>query len=89
MDEVLNIACDYYNFSPKSQGQESSFFLMFGRYVYIPTLANLQLPKLRYLGDSSTLHFLEMLREMYMLTAVNLKKMRETDIPKTLTKDIP
>ena len=48
-DEVLNIAVAAY-FS-NGQSQESAFFLMFGRNVYIPTLANLLHPKLRYLGD--------------------------------------
>ena len=50
---------------------------MFGRDVYIPYLANLLQPKLRYLGDKMSLLSIEMLREAYMLVAVNLKRTRQ------------
>ena len=41
---------------------------MFGKDVYIPTLANLLKPTLRYSGDKTSLLSLEMLGEAYMLT---------------------
>ena len=57
-----------------SQSQEPGFLPMFGRDLYIPTLANLWQPELRYLGDKSSLPSLEMLWEAYILAAINLKK---------------
>ena len=45
-DEVVNITCAAYNFLPNSQSHESAFFLMFGRDVYIHSIANLLQPKL-------------------------------------------
>ena len=74
MDKVLNIVCTIYNFFSNIQSQESSFFLMFGRYVYLPTQANLLQSKLRYIADASALLSVEMLRKAYTLLAVNLKK---------------
>ena len=41
-------------------------FFMFGRVVYIPTLANLLQPKSTYLGDESSLVSLEMQMVAYM-----------------------
>ena len=45
-DEVLTIACAAYNFFSNGQSQESTFFFMFGKDIYIPILANLLQPKL-------------------------------------------
>ena len=81
-DEVLNIACTYCNSFPNDQSQESGFFLMFWRDAYIPMLANLLQPKLRYLGDKSSLLSIEMLRETYMLVAVNIKRARDRQLSK-------
>ena len=47
---------------------------MLRRDVYTPTVANLLQPKLRYLGDKSSLLSMEMLKEVYVLAAVNLKR---------------
>ena len=77
-DEVLNIAYTTYNFLLNGQNQESAFFLMFDRDVFIPTLANLLQPKFRYLGKKSSLLSIEMLREVYMLAGINSKRMRQT-----------
>ena len=52
-------------------------FLMFGRNVYILTLANLLQPKLLYLGDKSSLLSIDMLREAYMMEAINPKRARD------------
>ena len=87
-DEIVTIASAAYNIFPNSQGQGSSFFLMFGRHVYISTLANLLQPKLRYLGDASALLSVEMLWEVYRLAAVNVKKERDRQ-PIKVIKEIP
>ena len=50
---------------------------MFGRDVYILILASLLLPKLKYLGNKSSLLFVEMLQEAYMLAVMNLKAARD------------
>ena len=49
---------------------------MFGRDVFIPTLPNLLQHKLRYLGGKSSL-LCKMLRGVFMLAAINLKRARE------------
>ena len=74
-------------FFSNSQSQEPGFFLMFERNVYIPTFANLLEPKLRYMGNKSKLHSLEMLKEAYTLVAVNFKKARDWQ-PNKVTKEI-
>ena len=51
-------------------------------------LANLLQPKLRYVGDKSSLFSVEMLREAYMLTAVYLGRARDKQ-PSKMTKEIP
>ena len=61
---------------------------MFGKDVYIPTLANILQPKLRYLGDKHSLFCIEMLREAYMLAAINVKRARDRQPSKKL-KEIP
>ena len=76
-DGVLNTSCAAHNFFPNGQSQESPFFFMFGRDVYIHTLANLLQPKWRFLGQNSSLLSIEMLREVYMLAAINSKGIRE------------
>ena len=53
---------------------------MSSRDIYIPTLTNLIQPKLRYLGDKPSLLSIVMLREAYILEAINLKG-HETDNP--------
>ena len=50
---------------------------MFDRYVYILILVNMAQPKLRYLGVTSSLLSLELLREAYMMAAVYLKKAQD------------
>ena len=60
-DEVLTIACAAYNFFSNGQSQESTFFFMFGKDLYIPILANLLQPTLQYLGDRASLLSVEML----------------------------
>ena len=47
---------------------------MFGRDVYIPILANVLQPKLRYVDDTSSMLSLEMLTEAYMMAAINFTK---------------
>ena len=57
--------------------QESAFFFMFGRDVYIPTIANPLQPKLRNLGEMSSLLSIEMLREACILAEKNFKRVRD------------
>ena len=61
-DEAVHIACAAFNFFPNGQSHELAFSLVFGRDVYIPTLANLLQPKLYYLGCMSSLLSIEMLK---------------------------
>ena len=61
---------------------------MFGRDMYIPPIAHLLQPKLRYLEDKSSLLSVEMLREAYMLAAINLKRVRDRQLMKR-RKEIP
>ena len=57
-----------------ARARSQHFFLLFGRDMYIPTLANLLQPILQYLGEKSSLLLIEMLREVFMLAVRNLKK---------------
>ena len=61
---------------------------MFLRAVYVPSLANLLQLKLRYLGDKSSLPFVEMLREFNVQATINLKSGRDRQ-PGKGTKEIP
>ena len=54
----------------------------------LPTSANLLQPKLLYIGDKSSLLSMEVLREAYMLAAINLKRARDKQHIKK-TKDTP
>ena len=73
-DEVTNIACVAYNFFHNAQSHEPSFFLMYDRYVYIPTLVNVLQSTFRYLSDTPSMLVLEILREAYMMAAINYLK---------------
>ena len=83
-DEVFNIPHATYNFFPNSQSQESAFFLMFCRDIYIPTLADLPQPELGYL-DKSSLLSIEVLREAHMSEAINFKMAGDRQ-PSKITK---
>ena len=78
-DEVLSITCTAYIYFPNVQSS---------RDVYIPILANPLQPKLRYLGDKSSLLLIEILREAYMLVAINLKRPKDRQ-PSKNTTDLP
>ena len=83
--DILRIAWPDYNFFPNGPSQEFGLFLMFERDVYIPMLASVLQPKLRYLGDRSSLLSVEMVSEAYMLTSLNLKEQERSS---KMTKDI-
>ena len=60
-DKILSITSTAHNFSSVVEVKSQDFPLMFGRDVYIPTLANLLQPKLRYSEGESSMHSIEML----------------------------
>ena len=66
-DEVVTIVCASYQFFPNGQSQEPSLLLMFVTDAYLPILANMLQPKMRYLGDISSMLSLKMLRKAYMV----------------------
>ena len=88
MSDIVNIAWTAYNFLPTAE--DSSFFLMFGRDLYICTLANLLQPKLRHLGDALALLSEKMFRKVNVVAVVNFEKKKVRDgQPAEVIKDIP
>ena len=79
-DDLVPLACTAYNFIPKEHSKESPFFLMFGRDPVLP-LNTLLEPKVRYLGDIINVLSLEAMKNMYEITATNLKLARERGDP--------
>ena len=51
-DDLFNIGCAAYNFFPNGQKPESSFFLMFGRDMYIHYYNKPITTQLKYSGDT-------------------------------------
>ena len=72
-DELVHIAKMVYTIFPHSAAEESPFFLMYGRDAYLPTLHKLLQPKMRYMGDNECRKHLKVMREIYMMTILNLK----------------
>ena len=87
-DEVCTLATAAYNFLPNEHSRESPFFIMFGRDPRLP-LAELFQHKLRYLGTDETVLSLQALRNMYLITAENLRKARERSATPFLKKSTP
>ena len=71
-DALLPLACAAYNFMPNEHSKESPFFLMFGRDPVLP-LNMLPGPKMRYLGNDINILFLEAIKNMFEIAAINLK----------------
>ena len=79
-DEVINVAYTAYNFLQNSWSQDLAFFLMFGRDIYIATLANLLQPNLWYLGDMSSLLSIEILRGLHVSNNKSYKVKRQINL---------
>ena len=71
-DDLVPLACAAYNFIPNEHSKESPFFLMFGRdpFLFLNTLLE---PKVRYMGNDINIIFLETMKNLYEITATNLK----------------
>ena len=72
----MPLACAAYNFIPNEHLKESPFFLMFGRDLILP-LNTLLGPKMRYLGNDINVLSLEAMKNMFEITATNLKMAQE------------
>ena len=84
-DEVVPMASAAYNFFPCQSSKESPFVLMFGRDPITP-VASLLEPTPRYWGDKGGHLQMDALQRLYMLTAENLRKARESQQPKEEVK---
>ena len=71
-DEVAPLACATYNFMPNKNSRESPFFLMFARDPILPLNIPLT-PKIRYMGNNQIMIYLEAMKSIFELVAVNLK----------------
>ena len=81
-DVLVPLACAAYNFMPNEHSKESSFFLMFGRDPIL-SLNTLLGPKMRYLGTNLNVLSLEALKNMFEITATNLKTARDKGDPES------
>ena len=79
-DDLVPVACAAYNFIPNEHSKESPFFLMFGRDPVLP-LNTLLEPKIRYMGNDINIISLEAMKNLYEITATNLKLAREKGDP--------
>ena len=78
----MPLACAAYNFIPNEYSKESPFFLMFGRDPVLP-LNTLLGPKMRYLGNDMNILLLEAMKNMFEITASNLKMAQERGDPQS------
>ena len=80
-DDLVPLACAAYDFISNEHSKESPFFLMFGRDPILP-LNTLLEPKVRYLGNDINVLSLEAMKNMFEITATNLKLAWERGDPK-------
>ena len=71
-DDLVPLACAAYNFIPNEHSKEPPFFLMFGRDPVLPLITLLE-PKVRYLGNDINILYLGAMKNMFEITAINLK----------------
>ena len=71
-DALVPLACAAYNFIPNEHSKESPLFLMFGRDPVLPLNTLLEL-KIRYMGNDINILSLEAMKQLYEITATNLK----------------
>ena len=79
-DDLVPLACTAYNFIPNEHLKESPFFLIFGRDPVLP-LNTLLEPKIRYMGNDINIISLETIKNLYEVTATNLKLAQEKGDP--------
>ena len=79
------MAAAAYNFFPCQAAGESLFVLMFGRDLITP-FAKLLEPAPRYWGDHGGHLKMDLLKKLYLLTAENVKRVREGRDPVEITK---
>ena len=79
-DDLVPLACAAYNFIPNEHSKESPIFLTFGRDPILP-LNTLLEPKIRYLGNDINILSLDAMKNMFEVTATNLKFTRERGDP--------
>ena len=79
-DDLVPLACAAYNFIPNEHSKESPFFLMFGRDPVLPLNTLLEL-KIRYMGNDINIISLEAMKNLYEITARNLKLAQEKGDP--------
>ena len=79
-DDLVPLACAAYNILPSKHSKESPFFLMFSRDPVLP-LNTLLKPKIRYMGTDINIISLETMKNVYKITATNLKLAREEGDP--------
>ena len=71
-DDLVPLACAAYNFIPNEHSKKFPFFLMFGRDPVLP-LNTLLEPKIRYMGNDINVLSLEAMKNLYEISATNLK----------------
>ena len=79
-DDLVPLTCAAYNFIPNEHLKESPFFLMFGRDPVFP-LNTLLEPKIRYMGNDINIISLETMKNLYEVTATNLRLAQEKEDP--------
>ena len=72
-----------YNILPHSATEESLFFLIYGRDIYLPTLHQFLQPKMRYMGDDKCRIHLDAMQKIYMMVVLNLKIFQDLHPPPT------
>ena len=94
-DQLLSYAAATLNWFLNEHSQSSPHCLYFGCDPYLPYLAALLQPKLRYLGSDEDLICLDKLWQVYMLAALNTKeacckqiKNKYNDIPQYKIGDL-
>ena len=80
-DKLVPLAVSAYNFFPCQSSRESPFVLMFGRDPITP-IAKLLEPQPRYYGDKGGTLQMDTLRKLYLVTAENIRRVREKKLSK-------
>ena len=74
--DIMPLATASYNWLPNQYSRESPFFVMFGRDA-LTNLQHLIKPKLRYMGTSELILYLELMSNIYQVQIHNLKMARQ------------